>query len=130
MSKNCNAPLHPDARLGIRRFNQKKFWDAHEALEDAWNDEPDAVRDLYRGILQEAVVYHHLSCENLRGAQKVYARSQKWLQGWDAVCRGVDIKRLQNDLDAALEIANRLGSEKIAAYDFYPKIRMAENDEQ
>lgn len=130
MSQDCNAPLHPDALLGIQRFNKQSYWYAHEALEDAWNDEPGPVRDLYRGILQAAVVYHHLSQENLRGAQKVYARSQKWLRGWDAVCRGVDVKQLRDDLDAALEIANKLGDEQIAAYDFYPKIRMVEDDEQ
>lgn len=129
MKKECEGSLHPDAQLGIERFNQRQFWFAHEALEDAWNAEADAIRDLYRGILQAAVVYYHLRKGNLRGAQKVYARSQKWLQGWDAVCRGVDVKKLRDDLDAALEKANALGVEKIADFDFYPKIRMMETDE-
>ena len=130
MADPCRAPLHPDALLGIQRFNTKEYWLAHEAFEDAWKDEPGPVRDLYRGILQAAVVYHHLSRENLRGAQKVYARSQKWLRGWDDICRGVDVRQLRDDLDAALEIANKLGDEQISAYDFYPKIRMVDDDEQ
>ena len=37
---------------GIRLFNAGQYWRAHEALEAAWREEPGAVRDLYRGILQ------------------------------------------------------------------------------
>src|SRR6185503_4609752 len=53
----CSAPLHPQAAEGLRLFNAGKYFEAHEALEDAWNEEAGPVRDLYRGVLQIAVVY-------------------------------------------------------------------------
>lgn len=122
MTNNCNAPLHSLARLGIERFNDGQYWLAHEALEDAWNDEPAPVRDLYRGILQAAVVYHHISRQNFRGALKVYQRSQKWLNQWPAICRGVDVARLRVDLDTAITEVKRLGPENLSLFDNYTKI--------
>ena len=73
----CNAPLHPQAAEGLRLFNAGEYFEAHEALEDAWNAEPGKVRELYRGILQIAVVYLHITRGNYNGAVKVYARSLK-----------------------------------------------------
>ena len=122
MTNNCNAPLHSLARLGIERFNDGQYWLAHEALEDAWNDEPAPVRDLYRGILQAAVVYHHISRQNFRGALKVYQRSQKWLNQWPAICRGVGVARLRVDLDTAITEVKRLGPENLSLFDNYTKI--------
>lgn len=121
-SSDCNAPLHPDAILGIERFNAGKYWLAHEALEDAWLAETGPVRDLYRGILQAAVVYHHISQKNFRGALKVYQRSQKWLNKWPDSCRGVDMAQLRSDLDLALVEVKNLGAENLANFNLYTKI--------
>jgi len=73
----CSAPLHPQAAEGLRLFNAGKYFEAHEALEDAWNAETGRVRELYRGILQIAVVYLHVTRGNYNGAVKVYGRSQR-----------------------------------------------------
>src|ERR671924_1571204 len=61
---SCNAPLHPRAAEGLRLFNAREYFEAHEALEDAWNAERGRIRDLYRGILQIAVVYLHVTRRN------------------------------------------------------------------
>jgi hypothetical protein len=95
---DCNQPLHPRAADGIRLFNLGRYFEAHEALEQAWNEEPGEVRDLYRGILQAAVVYLHISRGNLRGAEKVHERCRKWLSRWPAECRGVQVGQLRDDL--------------------------------
>ena len=122
MSDSWHTPLHPDAILGIERFNRKEFWLAHEALEDAWNDTLSPIKEFYRGILQAAVVYHHISKQNYRGAVKVYNRSQKWLNPLSGTCQGVDIAHLRADLDAAIEEVRRLGAENLAEFDLYPQI--------
>ncbi|MCP4140769.1 MAG: DUF309 domain-containing protein [Chloroflexi bacterium] len=122
MMKDCNAPIHSLARLGIERFNAGQYWLAHEALEDAWNDEKGSVRDLYRGILQVAVVYFHISRKNSAGAIKMYERSQKWLNKWPTVCRGVDVEKLRDDLDIAIAEVEKLGEENIADFKGYTKI--------
>ena len=36
----CNAPIHPQAAEGLRLFNTGEYFEAHEALEVAWLEEP------------------------------------------------------------------------------------------
>lgn len=118
-SKNdlCSAPLHPQAKLGLRLFNAGEYFEAHEALEDAWNAENGQVRELYRGVLQIAVVYLHVTRRNYNGAVKVYARSQRWLEDWPDICRGIDVGKLRRDAEAVINEVKRLGTEKISDFD-------------
>ena len=113
----CNAPLHPQAAHGLRLFNEGQYFEAHEALEEAWNAEQGKVRDLYRGILQIAVVYLHITRGNYNGAVKVYRRSQRWMQGWPEVCRGIQVDQLQKDARVVIEEVERLGMERIREFD-------------
>ena len=101
--QECDQPLHPRAAEGLRLFNHGRYFEAHEALEEAWLDEPGEIRDLYRGILQAAVVYLHITRRNYAGALKVYQRSRKWLEKWPAVCRGIQVARLRADLSEAID---------------------------
>jgi len=114
---SCNAPLHPQAAEGLRLFNKGEYFEAHEALEAAWNAEKGEVRDLYRGILQIAVVYLHITRSNYNGAVKVYARSQKWLKDWPAVCRGIQVEELRRDAESVNQEVQRLGVEHIKEFD-------------
>jgi len=113
----CNAPLHPQAAEGLRLFNAGEYFEAHEALEDAWNEEKGQVRDLYRGILQIAVVYLHVTRRNYNGAIKVYGRSQKWLGDWPDVCRGIYVEELRRDAKTVIAEVQRLGAEGLSEFD-------------
>jgi predicted metal-dependent hydrolase len=113
----CNASLHPRAVQGLRLFNAGEYFEAHEALEDAWNAEPGKVRELYRGILQIAVVYLHVTRGNYNGAVKVYGRSQKWVNEWPEVCRGIQVGQLRRDAEAVINEVIRLGVGKLAEFD-------------
>lgn len=115
--ESCNGDLHPKAVEGIRLFNAGEFFEAHEELETAWRDETGEVRELYRGILQVAVAYLHITRGNFEGAVKVYGRSLKWTQGWSDVCRGINLKRLRDDAEAVINELERLGKEKISEFD-------------
>ena len=113
----CKAPPHPHAVEGFRLFNAGKYFEAHEALENAWNAEPGEVRDLYRGILQIAVAYLHITRGNYHGAVKVHARSQKWLRDWSPVCRGIQVDELKRDAETAMKEVERLGEAGIGEFD-------------
>lgn len=113
----CNAPLHAQAAKGLRLFNAGEYFEAHEALEQAWKEEKGDVRNLYRGILQIAVVYLHITRGNYNGALKVYERSRRWLKDWPAICRGIYVGELRKDAQTAIEEVTRLGDEKIADFD-------------
>lgn len=113
----CNAPLHPQAAEGLRLFNAGKYFEAHEALEEAWKEEKGNVRELYRGVLQIAVVYLHITRRNYNGAVKVYGRSQKWLKDWPDICRGIYVGELRSDAKMVITEVERLGSERLSEFD-------------
>jgi predicted metal-dependent hydrolase len=113
----CNTPLHPQAAEGLRLFNAGEFFEAHEALENAWNAETGEVRNLYRGILQIAVVYLHITRGNYNGAIKVYERSQRWLKDWADVCKGIQVEELRKNAELAIQELQKLGLERIREFD-------------
>ena len=113
----CNAPLHPQAAEGLRLFNAGHYFEAHEALEDAWNAEPGKVRELYRGILQIAVVYLHITRGNYAGAIKVYGRSQRWMKDWPDVCRGIQVDELRRNVENVMTEIQKLGEAHIGEFD-------------
>ena len=115
--EECQGTLHPKAMEGLHLFNEGKFFEAHEELETAWRDETSPIRDLYRGILQIAVTYLHITRGNYDGAVKVYGRSLKWLKDWSDVCRGIHVKKLRRDAEILMQEVTRLGKERISEFD-------------
>jgi rubrerythrin len=117
LEDHCRDQLHPQAIQGLQLFNAGEYFEAHEALEDAWNAERGKVRELYRSILQIAVVYLHVTRGNYNGAVKVYVRSQRWLKDWPGVCRGIDVGRLRMDAESVIEEVKRLGLDRLGEFD-------------
>lgn len=117
IERSCQGPIHAMAVEGFKLFDAREYWRAHEALEEAWLDEPGPVRHLYRGILQAGVVYLHVQRANYRGVMKVYRRSLRWLDPFPDHCRGIDVERLRADLDRVVEAARRLGPERLEELD-------------
>ncbi len=113
----CSRALHPRARDGIALFNRGEYFEAHEALEEAWREEKDAIRDLYRGVLQIAVVYLHITRGNYAGAVKVYERSKKWLKDWPDICQEIKVGRLREDAEGVMAEIRKLGPERITQFD-------------
>ncbi len=56
---------------GIRCFNHRAFFEAHEVWEDIWRDEEGPARRFYQGLIQLAVCLHHFGNGNTRGAKKL-----------------------------------------------------------
>ena len=113
----CEQPLSELAQNGINLFNRREFYEAHHGLEDAWNADKGAARELYRGILQVAVAYLQIERGNYRGATKMFLRVRQWLEPLPDVCRGVSIAQLRADADAAQTHLSELGAERIGEFD-------------
>ncbi len=114
---DCKGALHPRARRGLTLFNEGHYFEAHEELEAAWRDEQGKIRQLYQGILEAGVTYLHITRCNYWGALKVYKRSMRWLKDWPAVCRGIEVGRLRQDLTAAIAEVERLGENGMQSFD-------------
>jgi predicted metal-dependent hydrolase len=123
LAADCAGELSAHAREGIGLFNRREFFEAHEVLEHAWNEETGPARELYRGILQVAVAYLQIERRNYNGALKMFLRLRQWLDPLPDTCRGVDVARLRQDaLEARAEL-EKLGPEEIGQYNrelFHP----------
>ena len=83
---------------GISLFNSGQFFDAHEALEDAWRAAPESEKKFLQGLIQVAVALHHHSKGNLVGAQSLLRRAARNLALYPGSFRGVNIGALLFDL--------------------------------
>ena len=52
----------------LNLFNNQKWYDAHDAFEEIWNNLDGDERQIIQGILQVSVSQFHLSKGNLNGA--------------------------------------------------------------
>jgi len=113
----CTGKLHPAALRGIELFNNRQYWEAHEALEQAWLEETGPVRHLYKGILQAGVTYLQIEHRNFVGMAKMYERCRKWLAPWPDQCRQIDVKQLRIDVAIMVEAAGNLGPDRLDEID-------------
>jgi len=59
---------YPEAYLaGVRRFNARDFWEAHEDWEDLWLEAEEPYRLFFQGLIQVAAAFHHHARENWGG---------------------------------------------------------------
>ena len=117
LAADCDGDLSALALKGIELFNRHEFFEAHEELEHAWNEELGPARELYRGILQVAVAYLQITRRNYNGALKMFLRMRQWLDPLPDTCRGVDVARLRADALAARAELERRGPERIGEFD-------------
>lgn len=117
LSNACQLPLPPDARRGIDLFNLGEYFEAHEWLEAAWNQEPGPARDLYQGLLQIAVAYLQIERGNHAGAMKLFLRMWHWLDALPETCRGVDVAGARIDARAVQQALAALAPEHIDSFD-------------
>lgn len=89
-----DEPPPPELCRGIAQFNAAEYWACHETLEGLWRAETRPIRDLYQGILQVGIAYHHLRGGNVGGALKMFRRGLPRLRGLPAVCQGVPVAEL------------------------------------
>ena len=94
---------------GVELFNSRRFFDAHEALEDAWREAAGDERLFLQGLVQAAVGLHHASAGNRAGACSVLARARRNLNGYPAHYEGIDLEGLRQQL-ADFEKALREGT--------------------
>ena len=117
MKSDRDKVLHPQALEGLHLFNAGQFFEAHEALETAWREEENGIRNLYQGILQVAVSYLHITRGNYSGALKVYERSRMKLKDFPAVCRGIHVAELMLDAEHVMNELSGSGAAGIHEFD-------------
>jgi uncharacterized protein len=83
---------------GIRLFNEAKFFDAHEVLEDVWRAAPAAQKKFLQGLIQLAVALHHHSRGNAVGALSLLKRAARNLAAEPRQPRGIRVSDLLHSI--------------------------------
>ena len=91
---------HPLLAEGIRLFNAEEFFEAHEVIEDLWQEFRGAERDLLKGVIQAAVALEHHRRGNHRGFRSVVSTASGYLRVHSPDGGGLDVAGLVRDLDA------------------------------
>lgn len=73
--KHFEMPVQEERRIyleGIREFNDREFFEAHEVWEDVWHVATGSKRYFYQGLIQIAVAFEHWRRGNPAGALSLY----------------------------------------------------------
>ena len=122
----CDESPPPKLLEGIRQFNRGEYFEQHETLELLWRAERRDIRQLYQGILQIGVAFHHLRRQNHHGTVYMLTRGARYLEPFAPRCQGVDVGALLADAAAALQEMNRIGPHRLGEFDWRlaPKVRL------
>lgn len=87
---------------GVLAFNERRYFDAHEAWEDHWGLGAPDERALLLGLIKGAVALHHLEKGNLRGAVRELELGVPLLARNAHVFPSLDVARLAEELASVL----------------------------
>lgn len=97
-------PQGEDARYleGIRLFNAREFFDAHEVWEDLWHEMAGPERRFVQGLIQAAVCAYHAINGNIKGANRLFESARRYMNLFAPTHRGLDVSRFWIQMEAAL----------------------------
>lgn len=113
----CQQPLDVRALHGLHLLAAGEYFEAHEELEIAWQQDPTPARELYRAILQIAVAYLHIQRSNYNGALKMLLRVRQWVAPLPDQCRGVNVARLRHNAETLYQHLMQLGAQNLHQLD-------------
>jgi len=86
----------------IDLFNNQKWYEAHDAFEDIWNDLVGDERQIVQGILQVSVSQFHLNKGNLNGAMILIGEGLGRIKNRVSEDLEIDLILLCNSLESLL----------------------------
>ena len=91
----------PDPRWirGVDLFNSEEFFEAHEVVEDLWNETDEPHREFLKGFIQAAVALEHHRRGNRRGFLAVGETATRYLRRADPAAGGLDVAALVRGMD-------------------------------
>ncbi len=131
MGSSASAP--ETLTEAIRQFNQWRFYDCHETLEDLWRESggkapgAPAAAGFYHGLIKLAAGFHHLLRGNYTGAVSLLAAGTELLARYEPYSEGLDVQRLVGETRACLARIRELGPARLAELDraLIPRIHPA-----
>lgn len=103
MKRTVPKPPPPELPLafeeGIALFNDGRFYEAHEVLEDVWRPTQGQPRIFLQALIQIAVGLHHHSTGNVVGTRSLLARGASKLSQYPDDYCGLDVQALLQSVE-------------------------------
>jgi len=87
----------------VRLFNEERFWEAHEVLEQFWRVARDEEKRLLQGLILVCAAFVHLQKDEQRVAAGLAKRSIPLLAWREPMYHGVRLQELRDSLAAMVE---------------------------
>lgn len=110
--------------VGLQEFNNGRYFEQHETLEELWASEPRLIRRLYQGILKIGVAFYKLRLGSYRGTVNHINGGIAYLKLFGDNCMGVNVARLIEDAEQVRDKVMELGPERMSEFDLgtLPKV--------
>ena len=113
------AEIQADLERGLALIRDGRFFEAHEALEDAWRGAAPQERDFFQGLVHVAVAWYQAGRANRVGCERQLAKALRRLAPYAPEHRGVDVAALLARVEecagtvagGSLELPGRAGFE-------------------
>lgn len=88
--------MNENAEQGLKFFNLRKYYEAHECFETAWRETQDTSREFYRALLQLSAGFYRLTQNRPSAARKFFTHALKWLKQFPDHHRGFALDELRS----------------------------------
>ena len=92
MKKENTKSFKESLYFALNLFNKEKWYEAHDAFEDIWNNVDGDERQVIQGILQVSVSQFHLKQGNLNGATILLGEGLGRIKTRKNINLGIDLK--------------------------------------
>lgn len=106
----------------FKLFDEEKFFEAHEVLEDLWRETKGQERDFYQGLIQLAAALVHYQKNHLTGSQELYRKASRYLKACPPDFGGVAVSALLKDFQAFLAAWSQDPENPLLARKLIPRI--------
>lgn len=87
----------------VELFEARRFWDSHEALEEAWRD---SRSDFYHGLILYASAWVHWKRRNAHGVRAQLAKAQQRLSTFPEQYLGLDVAAIRTHCASVSEVVS------------------------
>ena len=91
LQNNIKEKLFVD---GIALFNEKKFYDAHEAWEELWSEYRSKDDLFIQGLIQLSVAFFHITNLNLKGSSNLFKKCLPKLKKFPINHRNINVSEI------------------------------------
>lgn len=128
-----NQPVTPEMnklfQAGLRAYQKRDFFEAHEQWETLWSDYHPPQRSLIQGLIQLAVSFVHVENGNLTGARNLIAKAQRKLANYAGIVWDLNVDALKQRLSQTEEHLHAIDSPEIINTDFIPELTLNEGND-